>query len=108
MYQGELKAVISFVSRVEAVPGPPGDLEVERRWFYARLPLSDIDSGLDSVAVLAESWGRTAAPPGVYFSIREMQDRFVNGLKCSAFRWNQKLFEYEPVSVSGVCGSAGR
>jgi hypothetical protein len=107
LYRGEMKAVISFVSRISTTsyggPEPPR-LRVERRWFYPSLPVSLSDGRSKYVAVLVESRSKAVVPPStVYFLIRELQDLYLNGITCRTFQWNQKLFQYDPVSAPNAC-----
>jgi hypothetical protein len=106
LYRGEMKAVMSFVSRVQATlvgNPPPWKLTVERRWFCPSLPVNLPDGRTDVIAVLAESRGETAVPPAVDFLIRELQDRYLKGITCRTYRWNAKGFRYEPVAVPNAC-----
>jgi hypothetical protein len=108
LYKGEMKAVISFVSRVQSVPitgNPPPYLQIERRWFYPTLPIRLPEGRSESAAVLVESRGKTAVPPDVFFSLRQLQDRYLKGISCRTFRWDQVRFRYEPVTFANACTS---
>jgi hypothetical protein len=110
LYGGEMKAVISFISRVQAVsegtPQPPR-LSIERRWFYPSLLVNLPDGRSESVAVLAESRGESAVPPAVEFSVRDLQDRYLKPMTCLTFRWNPKVFNYELAPGPDPCKPPG-
>ncbi len=96
LYRGDLKAVMSFVSRVSGVSygnvGPP-HLTIERRWFNSNLP----------IPVLVEGSGESANSPTVDLFIGGLQDRYVRHITCKTFRWNLKSFRYEPISGPNPC-----
>jgi hypothetical protein len=111
LYRGELKSVMSFVSRVQSTSQghpPPFSLRIERRWFNSSVLVNVSNGRSEQLAVLAESHAEIAVPHTVYFSIRELQDRFLKGITCRTFRWNQKLFQYEPVSAPNACQAIRR
>ena len=69
LYRGDMKAVISFVSRREDNPGgspPPWYLTLERRWFDPMISVNVPEGGYKYFAVLVESQGKTVSPPNVY------------------------------------------
>jgi hypothetical protein len=106
LYRGEMKAVISFVSRVQSfatgTPQQPSHWEIERRWFDPALPVSLPDGRSESVAVLVESQAE-AALATIDCLIPELQDRYLKRITCRPFRWNPKVFNYEPVSGPDPC-----
>ena len=103
LYKGEMKAVMSFESRVQSVPPPLRYLRMERRWFNPIVPVRSSGGGGGYVGVLVESRARTRVPPDVYFAIPGLQNLYLKEITCRTFRWNPDRFEYEPVSVPNVC-----
>jgi len=99
---GEMKAVMSFVSRVQAVTqaDPVSRLRIERRWFYQHL---STPGRVEPVAVLVESRGESNVPPPINFVLRDLQVRFLRRVACRTFRWDEKEFEYKPVTVANAC-----
>lgn len=103
LYRGELKAVMSFVSRIQATLDPPQHLRMERRWFLPGFPVTLPDGSSDSVSVLVESRGEVPTPPILNFFVPDLQVRYSKGITCRAFRWDQLAFEYRPIKVPNLC-----
>ena len=61
------------------------------------------DGRNETVAVLAESQGRTTTPANVYYSAKEMMDVYLKGVTCKTFHWNAEQFQYDPVSIPNAC-----
>jgi hypothetical protein len=95
---GELREVMSFVSRRRSCPLPE-PCKVERRWFYT--------TGFGNVmgGVLVEGRGSYASinQPLVDSSLRDLEVRILREVTCSTYRWDQQSFRYEPFSAPNPC-----
>jgi len=97
----ELRRVMSFVSRRRSCP-PAEPCNIERRWFYP--------AGFGNVmgGVLVEGRGRFASAnrPSVDYALRDLEVRSLQEVTCSTFRWDEKGFRYEPLTVANPCEPA--
>jgi hypothetical protein len=95
---GELREVISFVSRRRSCP-PPEPCKTERRWFYTTA-FGNVMGG-----VLVEGRGSYASanPPLVDYSLRDLEAGMLREVACSTYRWDQQSFQYEPFSAANPC-----
>ena len=90
---GKLRRVLSFVSRTVECNGrtrnPNAEpCTLEKRWFY----------GNESGWVLAAGSGKFSDNhPEVYWSVRELEDRFLQKMTCTKFKWDDQAFQYERV-----------
>jgi hypothetical protein len=97
----ELRDVLSFVSRRQfCLLSEP--CKIERRWFYI--------AGFGNVmgGVLVDGRGRFASVnrPSVDYALRDLEVRNLREVTCSAFRWDEKSFRYEPLAVANPCEPA--
>src|SRR5689334_7088800 len=70
LFRGEMRAVMNFESRVitsNAGTPPPWFVDVTRRWFQPNVTVQSGDGRTETVAVLAESHGRTNTPPNIFY-----------------------------------------
>jgi hypothetical protein len=95
---GELRDVISFVSRRRSCP-PPESCKIERRWFYTTA-FGNVMGG-----VLVEGRGSYASTnrPLVDNSIRDLEGRILREVTCSTYKWDKQSFRYEPFSAANPC-----
>ncbi len=102
LFRGEMKAVLSFESRLVnyhlGIPKPY--LEIQRRWFHP-----NFERGGFLVEGHANlSWRRHVRNDGlVTFSIRDLESRRLGRLTCRPFEWSDKTFRYQPTGNSTSC-----
>jgi hypothetical protein len=98
---GELREVMSFVSRRRSCP-PPEPCKIERRWFYTTA-FGNVMGG-----VLVEGRGSYASTnqPLVDYTLRDLEVRMLREVTCSTYRWDQQSFRYEPFSAANPCEPA--
>ncbi len=101
VYHGELRPVMSFVSRKRSCP-PPEPCDFEKRWFYTT-SFGNVIGG-----VLVEGRGKYAWAnlPRVDYFVRELENRTLREVTCSTYRWNEQSFRYEPVAATNPCEPA--
>lgn len=102
LYRGELRRVMSFISRRETcdpTARTPYQCDIEKRWFYTT-SFGNVEGG-----VLVESRGSFAphTTPSVQWEVRDIENRHLRPATCHAFRWNRDKFQYEPITVSDPC-----
>jgi hypothetical protein len=101
VYQGELHRVLSFVSRRLSCPSPQ-PCNFEKRWFYT----TDVGKVMGGVLVEGRgSYGSENQPPVVHF-VRELENRSLQEVTCSTYRWDEQRFRYEPVVATNPCEPA--
>jgi hypothetical protein len=89
VYQNELRNVISFVTRYSN--GYP-TVQLERRWFtFLAVP----DGTLRGVLVEAKGTVVPENSSAIQWTVRGLQDRHLQKITCSAYRWDDKTFRYE-------------
>ncbi len=105
LFRGEMKAVLSFESRLVnyhlGVEKP--FLEIQRRWFHP-----DFERGGFLVEGHANLWpGAFPQFEGSVYedSTRDLELRHLGNLGCRVFRWNQEAFRYQKTGVSKSCKS---
>jgi len=88
VYHNELRNVISFVSRYSN--GYP-TVQLERRWFtFATIS----DGTLRGVLVEARGSWPSDKSPKIQWTVRDLRDRHLQKINCTAYRWDQKSFRY--------------
>jgi hypothetical protein len=99
----ELRDVLSFVSRRRSC-APSEPCKIERRWFYTTA-FGNVVGG-----VLVEGRGSypSANQPSVDFFLKNLEVRILGEVTCSAFRWDEQSFRYEPFSAVNPCGLTER
>ena len=102
VYRGELRLVMSFVSRQRRCDptGPaPHWCDVERRWFYT----TGFGNVMGGALVTARGRFPSDNVPEVQWSIRDLELRALGIATCVNYTWNAQTFQYEPASVSDPC-----
>jgi len=101
VYHGELRRVMSFVSRKLSCPSPE-PCNFEKRWFYTTT-FGNVTGG-----VLVEGRGKYTGvnlPPVDRF-VRDLENRSLREVTCSTYRWNEQSFRYEPLAATNPCEPA--
>jgi hypothetical protein len=105
LFRGEMKAVLSFESRLAnyhlGIEKP--FLEIQRRWFHP-----DFERGGFLVEGHANLWPGTFPQfeGSVYEdSTRDLESRHLGNLTCRVFRWNKEAFRYQPAGLLKSCKS---
>jgi hypothetical protein len=97
LYKGEMKPVISFVSRLLSwIMGDtqhPSRERIERRWF---------ESG---TGILIEGRAESTAVDASHFRIHDLDVRYLKTFTCRQYRWNQDAFAYELVAGVDPCAA---
>lgn len=97
LHHGELRCVISFVSR--RLSCPPTPCNIDRRRFYATA-IGNVMGG-----VLVEGRGTYASdnqPPALRF-VRDLESRTLGKISCSTYKWDKQNFRYEPFAATNPC-----
>jgi len=101
IYRGELHRVMSFISRkLSCSPSEPCNFE--KRWFYT--------TGIGNVmgGVLIEGRGRYASENQLTVGhfVRDLENRSLQEVTCSTYRWEEQSFRYEPIAATNPCEPA--
>jgi hypothetical protein len=98
VYHGELRRVMSFVSRSLSCPSRE-PCNIEKRWFYTTT-LGSVTGG-----VLVEGRGKYASvnQPRVDYFVRDLENQRLREVTCSTYRWNEQRFRYEPLAATNPC-----
>ncbi|MBZ5512634.1 MAG: hypothetical protein LAN70_15905 [Acidobacteriia bacterium] len=94
MHGGELRRVLSFVCRRRSCDQTaPAQrwCAIEKRWFYTTAV------GNEPGGILAEARGKFASDnqPLVQWSVRDLENRYLQRPTCTSFKWNAGEFRYE-------------
>lgn len=103
IHHGELRLVLSFVSRAVECQIDPGETttlcHIQRRWFKKSVG----NSG--SLSVLVELSNKQM-PDGYLaeqFGIRDLEIQQLRQYSCKTYKWNEKSFWYEQVVDTNLC-----
>jgi hypothetical protein len=99
VYQGELRLVITFVSRERTCDPTSAGCDVERRWFYP----SAFGSLAGGTLVTARGRFPSDKAPEVLWALRDLEDRFLGTATCVAYTWNAQSFQYVPSPSADPC-----
>ena len=95
VHQGELREVLTFVSRRRSCPVTPVRLcEVERRWFRGEM-LVEARGTMDGEAI-----------PRVAYMFRDLEQQYTQTLTCQPYIWDDATFRYVSQAPAIPCGEA--
>ena len=107
VYQGEVRLVMSFVSRRRRCDptGPsPHWCDLEKRWLYS----SSFGNVLGGVLVTVRGRFRSDKAPEALWSLKGLEDRDLGEPTCNTYKWNARGFQYEPIVVPDPCKPRGQ
>ena len=101
LYHGELRRVMSFVSR--HLSCPPTPCRLEKRWFYT----TGFGNVMGGVLVEGRSTYASDNQPPVSHFVRDLENRTLQEISCSTYKWDEQSFRYEPLAVTDPCKPLG-
>lgn len=99
VYGGELRRVMSFVSRRRDCDPTTARCEIERRWFEPTM-FGDVAGG-----TLVTARGRFPGnqAPDVQWAVTGLEERFLGPSTCSTYKWDARSFQYVASPLGDPC-----